>query len=371
MNYTRAAIEVESPEEHGYATIKYNLSESSCTDRSLHSLPTALPDLTLLYTAHRGSDRLRALIASGGSSLSPDDVLVTPGASGALFIVATSLLSAKDHLVVLRPNYATNIDTPKAIGCAVSYVDLVMEEGWGVDVGRVEAAVQGNTKLISITCPHNPTGTNLGLETLKGIVEVARRKGCVLLVDETYREVDYGVEGGKVPIAAELGTHVVSVGSMSKSYGVPGIRIGWVVVRDGGLREKFLAAKEQICITGSVVDEWVAEQVLERKEELLKEVNKEMVVRRAIMERWMEREREVLEWERPVGGVVCFVRMKKEPAGGTKAFYERLLKKYGTYVGPGHWFEQPDTYFRIGFGWTTEQELEMGLEGISKALRDS
>ncbi|TIT85973.1 MAG: aspartate aminotransferase, partial [Mesorhizobium sp.] len=128
MNYARMVIEKEAPEEYGYDRIRYNLSESSIADQKLSDIGLSLPDLTLFYGEHRG------------------DVLVTAGAAGALFIIATSLLSASDHLVVVRPNYATNIETPKAIGCAISYVDLDFDEGFAIDVERVAAAVLPNTR---------------------------------------------------------------------------------------------------------------------------------------------------------------------------------------------------------------------------------
>ncbi|TGV62033.1 aminotransferase class I/II-fold pyridoxal phosphate-dependent enzyme, partial [Mesorhizobium sp. M00.F.Ca.ET.149.01.1.1] len=121
----------------------------SIADQKLSDIGLSLPDLTLFYGEHRGEKELRALIAAQDKGLSADDVLVTAGAAGALFIVATSLLSANDHLVVVRPNYATNIETPKAIGCAISYVDLDFDNGFAIDLSRVAAAVRPDTGLIS------------------------------------------------------------------------------------------------------------------------------------------------------------------------------------------------------------------------------
>src|SRR3954451_6347131 len=159
MNYARMVIEKEAPEEYGYDRIRYNLSESSIADQKLSDIGLKLPDLTLFYGEHRGERGLRNLIAAQDSGISPEHVLVTAGAAGALFIIATSLLSASDHLVVVRPNYATNIETPKAIGCDISYVDLDFDQGFAIDIERVKTALRPNTKLISVTCPHNPTGT--------------------------------------------------------------------------------------------------------------------------------------------------------------------------------------------------------------------
>jgi aspartate/methionine/tyrosine aminotransferase len=365
MHYRRMPIEVESPEEYGYGNIRCNLSESSITDQSLAMLGLTVPDLTLLYPEHRGSEALRSLIAAGNSELRPADVLVTSGAATALFIVATALLEPKDHLVVIRPNYATSLETPRAIGCGITCIDLAFEAGFRVDFDRLAAAINPQTRVISVTCPHNPTGVMLSEEELRRLVALAERARCFLLVDETYRDLSYD---GALPLAASLGQHVISVSSLSKAYGIPGIRIGWLITRDPGLQEVFLAAKEQISICGSVIDEWIAEQVLARRAAILGPTLSEMRQRLRLITQWIEAE-PLLEWVRPSGGVVCFPYMRSEPPGGTAAFYRRLLDSYGTYVGPGHWFEVSDRFFRLGYGWPSRAELTAGLEAISHALR--
>ena len=111
-----------------------------------------------MYGDHLGRPGLRAGIAAGGSRPDPDDVLVTPGAAAALFIISTTLLRPGDHLVVARPNYATNLETPRAIGADISYLDLRYEDGWAVDPDRIAAMLTPRTKLVSLTNPHNPTG---------------------------------------------------------------------------------------------------------------------------------------------------------------------------------------------------------------------
>src|ERR1700722_9755236 len=365
MRYKRMPIEVESPEEFGYGKIRFNLSESSIADQSLKSLGLTIPDLTLLYGEHRGSERLRNMIVDG-TQLSASDVLITGGAAGALFIISTALLSPNDHLVVVRPNYATNLETPRAIGCRISFVDLPFERGFAIDFEELSAAITQQTRIISVTCPHNPTGVMFSEAELQCLADLAARRGCLLMVDETYRDLSLS---GSLPLAATLGKHVVSVSSLSKAYGVPGIRVGWIVNSDPSLQELFLAAKEQISICGSVVNEWIGEQILERRETFLERTLPEWRSRLAHVADWIDQE-PLLEWVRPSGGVVCFPRMRRAPTGGTDAFYRRLVEKYGTYVGPGHWFEMPDTHFRIGYGWSGRQELESGLLAISKALRD-
>ncbi|KAE8371612.1 pyridoxal phosphate-dependent transferase [Aspergillus bertholletiae] len=367
MKYTRMPIEIESPEEYGYEKIQYNLSESSITDQTLGSLGLQIPDLTLLYNEHKGSTALRSLIVKDHADLTHNDVLITSGAAGALFIISSSQLTPADHLVVVRPNYATNLETPRAIGCEITFIDLSFDSGFQIDMAAVEAAIKPTTKILSITTPHNPTGTIVTRGTMDRLVALTRERGVILLVDETYAGISYQ---GRLPIAASLGDHVISVSSLSKSFGIPGIRIGWIINKNPRLQETFLAAKEQISISGSVLDEWIAEQVLTRQDEILTATTKDMDQRRQIVADWVRKEGDLVEWVKPEGGVVCFPRLKKEPAGGLDAFYRRLLHQYGTYVGPGHWFEQPDTFMRIGYGWPSVEELKRGLEGISLALRE-
>ncbi|MBZ9863503.1 pyridoxal phosphate-dependent aminotransferase [Mesorhizobium sp. CA12] len=365
MNYTRMVIEKEAPEEYGYERIRYNLSESSIADQKLSDIGLALPDLTLFYGEHRGDRELRALIAGQDSGLSPDDVLVTAGAAGALFIIATSLLSAGDHLVVVRPNYATNIETPKAIGCAISYIDLDFDEGFAIDIDRVKAELRPNTRLISVTCPHNPTGTMMTRADLDALITLAESRKCRLLVDETYRDLSYGA---RLPSAASLSSAAISVCSLSKAFGIPGIRIGWLMTRDPQLQETFLAAKEQIGICGSVIDEAIARATLERRDAFLASLLPEMAKRRDIVQAWIDGE-PLVDWVLPQGGVVGFPRLNVDAGFDLDRFYTRLLEEYGTYVGPGHWFEMPKRFFRLGFGWPKEAELRGGLEAISAALR--
>ncbi len=364
MKYARMPIEVESPEEFGYGNIRYNLSESSIADRTLSDFNLHIPNLKLLYAEHRGSDPLRTLIASDGAGLTSKDVLITTGAAGALFIIATALLSAHDHLVVVRPNYATNLETPRAIGCETTIIDLAFEQGFRIDVDQIASAIKANTRVVSVTSPHNPTGVMMTLDELHALVALTAERGCHLLVDETYRDLSLT---GALPLASTLGEHVISVSSLSKAYGAPGLRLGWIISKNPGLQERFLAAKEQISICGSVIDEWVGEQILAHRDSILQPILEEMRSRHTLVSQWIASE-SMLEWVEPSGGVVCFPRMREQPSGGTDSFYKRLLQTHGTYVGPGHWFEMPDTYFRLGYGWPTREELEGGLRSISEAL---
>jgi aspartate/methionine/tyrosine aminotransferase len=361
-------IEIESPEQLGYDTITNNLSESSVSDRRLTDLgldlSSSLDRLLLCYGDHLGDPSLRDAIAGRGEGLRADDVLVTPGAAAALFATATALLEPGDHAVVVRTNYATNLETPRAIGADVDIVDLAFEDAWKLDVARVAARVRsGVTKLISVTSPHNPTGTMLDLAALHALVELSERSGAMLLVDETYRDLTHA---SPLPMAATLSPRAISVSSMSKAYGLPGLRVGWAVCRDREVAQTLLAAKEQMFICGATLDEAIAARVLDDRGRILPPILDDVRARLGIVRAWLHGQ-DVFEWVEPAGGVVGLVRFAPGVPVDTARFYEELFSRYGTYVGPGHWFEVDDRHFRLGFGWPTEAELHAGLAALSRA----
>ncbi len=359
-------IEIEAPEGFGYENIDCNLSESSFTDQKLGDLGINLNDLLLLYGDHKGKPELRELIAQEGH-FTPDEVLITSGAATALFIIATALLDKKDHAVIAKTNYATNIETPRAVGADLSFLNLTFENGFELDMAELETLITEKTKLVSLTYPHNPTGVLISEAKLTAIIELVERKGTWLLLDETYRDMSFGP---KLPIAATLSDRVISVSSMSKSYGLPGIRIGWILCKNKALMETFLAAKEQICITNSVVDEAIAYQYLLQKERLFAPVQATILANFGILKTFMAGQN-VLEWVEPQGGCVCFPRIKAEIELDTDRFHDILLNTYATYVGRGHWFEADPRYLRIGYSWDTSEKLQKGLGNILKAIDEA
>ena len=388
-------IEVESPEQMGYDKIRNNLSESSYTDAFFREIDPGidLRSLVLCYGSHQGHEGLRALLVGdsrpivgdsrpivkasgplgGGTFTGPreqlqsKDVLLTIGAAGALFIIATTLLEKGDELIVVHPNYATNIETPRAIGAAIRNIGLTFESQWTVDIERVKRAITPATRLISVTHPHNPTGACLSEEQLAQLARLAEDKGIYVLVDETYRDMVFGRQR---PLAAEYSPRIISVSSLSKTYGLPGLRTGWIICRDSGLLETFLAAKEQMHICGPVLDEELAYSYLLHRDRHFPNIRADIAKKFGIVKSWMNRQDE-WEWVEPQGGCVCFPRLRQPEKIDLKKFYHLLLEKYGTYVGPGHWFEMPDHYMRIGFGWPSPAQLEEGLKALSAAFREA
>jgi aspartate/methionine/tyrosine aminotransferase len=366
MLYKRMPIEIEAPEDIGYDNIQYNLSESSFTDQNLKNLGINIDDLTLFYGSHFGKAELRELIIKG-TSLKADDVLITAGAAMALFIVSTSLLDQGDHAIIATTNYATNIETPRSLGADISYLELSFENGFELDIDYLKSLIKPHTKLVSLTYPHNPTGVMISENKLHEIISIVENSNAYLLIDETYRDMTFG---GSLPIGASISSSVISVSSMSKSYGLPGIRIGWLQCQDKKLMETFLAAKEQICITNSVIDEEIAYQFLIKKNEYLSSIRNTISENFIILKAFMKSQ-SYLEWVEPQGGCVCFPRFKKNMDMDMELFHKILLEKYKTYVGKGHWFETDDRHIRIGYSWEPSYKLNEGLNRILLAAQES
>jgi aspartate/methionine/tyrosine aminotransferase len=367
MQYRRMPIEIEAPEERGYATILNNLAESSIRDLNMRDLDIDLKNLTLFYGEHRGMVKLREAILEDSAIIKTDDVLVTAGAATALFITATTLLGANDHIVVIRPNYGTNLETPRAINCQMSIVDLNFEEGFEINTGAIRRQVRPNTNLISVTNPHNPSGKLFNEQTMNELTSLAEEKNCFLLVDETYRDLNFKTE--LKPYAAEQSEHVISVSSVSKSYGAPGIRIGWIICRNKKLMADFLAAKEQISLCNSVVDEEIAFHLLSNKKKFMEHNHRHIRANFALLHQWFATQ-SFLEWVEPQAGVVCFPRFKANHRVEPDKFYNTLYDNYRTIVGPGHWFERDKIYMRIGFGYPTTMELKGGLACLEACFKE-
>lgn len=364
LAYQRTPIEMESPEEWGYEKIKYNLAESSVPDFILGNLDLDLTNLALSYTDHLGNPQLRQYIAE--DKVNPKYVLITTGAAGALFIIATSLLKPSDHVVILHPNYVANLESPRAIGCEVDYLRLTMENQFKFDLNKLEELIQPNTRLISLTYPQNPTGTMITESELNEVISIIEAKGIYLLFDETYREMT----PDPLPMVGSLSENAISVSSFSKAYGLPGIRLGWLISQNKKLMEIFLAAKELIFICNSIVDEEIGAYFLARKAEFLTEIQTHVNTNLTILNNWIDNN-DHMDWVKPSGGVICFPRIKPHLNIDIEKFYEILKLTYKTFVAPGHWFEVDKRFMRIGYGYPSKQELEGGLQSISKAINDS
>ena len=333
---------------------------------SFSKLGIDLDDLPIRYGYHQGHPKLRELIAEDYEGLTAENVVVTNGAAEALFTLSAALLKPGDHVIVEHPNYPSNYEVPRSLGCKVDFLELRFEKRFKPDITELENMITPKTKFISITHPNNPTGSMITKKTLEKLIEIAESNNCYLISDKTYRELSFK---DKLPPAASLSPKAISISTMSKAYGLPGIRIGWIATQDKKLIESIIAIREQVTICNSAIGEAIAIHVLEnKKKEILEYARKHAMKNLKIVEEWIERQSNILEWIKPEAGVVAFPRFKNISIDPEK-IYVTLAEKYKTFVIPGRCFEMDNYFFRIGYGGNTEN-LTIGLKNIERALRE-
>ncbi len=239
--------------------VEHDIGESAVKFLSVSDLGLDLDDVALRYGHHTGSPALRACIAEQYEGLSAEQVVVTSGASEAIFSINAAVVKPGDHVIVEHPNYPSLYDIPRSLGCDVSLCELQYDQSFKPDLARLETLMTANTRMISVTHPNNPTGSMISVGELEALIEFCEDRDVYLLFDETYRDLDFE---NALPAAATLSPRAISVSTMSKCYGLPGIRIGWLATRDQSILDAILAIREQVTITNNALGETIALHVL-------------------------------------------------------------------------------------------------------------
>jgi aspartate/methionine/tyrosine aminotransferase len=359
MTFERMPLEVWFDEYQ--FEVDYDIGESGMKFFSIKELDIDLNDVDLRYGYHLGHPGLRSEIVREYSGQTIDNVAVTTGASEANFSVIAHLVGPKDHIIVEHPTYPSLFQVPRSLGRDLTLFHLKWEDDFRPDMESLRKLVKPNTKLITLTHPGNPTGTVITKDELKEAIEIAEAAGAYLMVDETYRDLMFE---DPPPLAATMSPIAISLTSMSKTWGVPGIRIGWAVA-DNSIIQAIRAIREQITICNSSVGEAIAKEILMKKNKILSMLRKSMFSNYKILKEWMDSQ-DWLEWVEPKSGVVCAPRLKR--GGSTDKLCKLLVTKYRTFTVPGSAMEL-DGHFRIGFGGEQE-ELVKGLEQLGHALKE-
>jgi aspartate/methionine/tyrosine aminotransferase len=345
--------------------VDYDIGESAVKCLSLGDIDIDPSAIVFRYGHHRGKPELRERIAAQYEGFSPEQVVATTGASEANFCVVSALVKPGDHVVIEHPNYPSLYEVPRSLGCNVSLFTLKYENRFKPDLDELKRMVTPQTKLVSLTHPNNPTGSKISEDDLRQVIELVESMDSYLLFDETYRDMDCD---NPLPSAATLSPKVVSISTMSKCYGLPGIRIGWLATLDPFLLSATLAIREQGSITNNAVGEEVAIHVLGDKDRYLGDAKRRIENNLKVVSGWMG-DQDDFEWIAPEAGVVCFPRIKAHVDVEPETLYRRLAEEYKTFVLPGRCFEMDERHFRIGFGADGE-EIEAGLRNVNKALGD-
>lgn len=339
----------------------YDIGESGVKFLKFGDLDIDLDRVDLRYGYHLGAPELREQIAAMTAGISPSQVGVTTGAGESIFAVVAALVGPGEHVIVETPNFPSLYEVPLSLERDVSFMQLRFEDQFKPDLDRLKAMIRPETKMMLLTHPNNPAGSVITDAELEQLVALAEEKDIYLLMDETYRELSFAPPP---PLAASLSPKVISITSMSKSYGLPGIRVGWVVSHEEVIRG-VCAVREQVTICNPAISEVIALEVLRRKDALLEGIRSKVQGNYKIMKNWLA-ERQDLEWVEPQSGVVAFPRLVEDTPADDMC--RLLVEKYRTFVVPGYCFGMP-RYFRLGFGGT-EDELKKGLECLGLALTE-
>jgi aspartate/methionine/tyrosine aminotransferase len=339
---------------------RYNLAVSNLRPCTHEDLPGLLDDVPLSGSNPDGYPPLVEAIATR-YGVEPANVALGTGCSGANFLVCAALLCSGDEVLVESPGYDPLAAAARVVGARIVPFERCFEEGWSVDPERVARSLTERTRLIIVSSPHNPTGVTIKPETFEEIGELAERRDAWVLVDEVYRDAAFD---HTTRPAACIHPRCISTSSLTKSYGLPGLRCGWVIGAEDVI-VRIRRIRDAVDAVGAYPTEVASARVFNVLDKLEARA-------RGIIEPNLRRLREFmagrddLAWVAPDGGTVSFPRLIGAPDAG--AFVDRLLGEHDTAVIPGALFDAP-AHFRIGFGVPAET-FDGGLEGLARALAE-
>jgi aspartate/methionine/tyrosine aminotransferase len=348
--------------------VRYDLAESTTPAVRLDELadPAEVARLRLGYGTSQGEADLRGLIAAG-TGVEPDQVLITNGAMGALFLLAQALCRPGDHVLLPTPCFPPARTVPEGFGARIDPLPLSFDEGYRLPLDRFAAALTSRTRLVSLASPQNPSGVRLTDEELRGVLAAVDEHSpdATVLIDETYRESTYDTAPAPSSAAA-LSPRIVTCASLSKAHGAPGLRIGWLTSTDPERYDQLRTAKFLTTVACGTLDEYLARQALRRGTELLAARADRLRQALAELTRWADDH--PVELCTPDGGAICCLRL---PAGLTDAdiakFYASLAD-HQVRVAPGSWFGEHDRVFRVSFGHLPPAEFTAALDRLAAAL---
>ncbi len=345
------------PESHSLAEL---LAMANSEDRQLWD------NLRLGYTESQGLPLLRQEIAQLYQLENADNCLVFSGAEEGIFVAMQVLLQAGDHVVVLTPCYESLKVLPKAISSNVTEFSLDWQDGgWSFNLERFSQVVTKETRLVIINFPHNPTGFQPTQELFHEILAVVRNSGAYLFSDEVYRFSEQSV-AERLPAAADCYDKALSLGVMSKSFGLPGLRIGWVAAQDQVLLQRLAAYKNFTTICNASPSEILALIALKNKDQILQR-NRDIAKHNLdLLDEFFQQYPDVYSWYRPRAGFIAFPRLKL--LMNINAFTEKLAQEEGVLLLPGSLFDDRNNHFRLGFGRVNLPEALLRLERFTRKM---
>jgi len=351
--------------------VRYDIAESGIlplsTRELIDLLPTAeratalerLLGLPLGYSEARGTDELRRLLAATYARGDADNILVTTGAIEANFLLFNVLLDAGDHVIAPYPAYQQLYSVPTALGCEVSLWHVGPETDYRYDVAALERLVTPKTRLIVVNTPHNPTGAMLAPDDARRVYELAETVGAMVLGDEAYRWL--AVPDGEpfVPPFFDLGERGLSVGTLSKPFGLPGLRIGWIAGPPDLVRRCW-GMRDYVTLSPGRLNDALACLAVRHRDAIIRRNERIISANLVTATRWMAERADFLSWTPPRGGLLAL--LKYDLAIASLELADRLATEYSVMLAPGSAFGY-EHHLRLGIG----QRPDIFEEGLARA----
>lgn len=309
---------------------------------------------------------MRAAIAGTYDKMKAENILCFCGANEGIFATMRGLLSKGDHVIAVVPNYQSSETVPLDI-CQVSGVLLHEREGWRIDLDELKAAIRPNTKLIAMNFPNNPTGALMPHDDLRELIKLCRQHDLYLFSDEVFRLMELD-ESVRMPQIADIYEKGISLNVMSKAYGLPGLRVGWIASQDLDVLQRVEDYKHYLSMCNSAPSEYLSIIALQNRDQIL-ERNRNLVRRNLTeLDEFLTEYNHLFEWVKPQGSCIGFVKYLGDE--GVEEFCRSLVQNHGVLLLPASLYKSDllhfeAQHFRIGFGRTVLQD---GLAAMRKAL---
>ncbi|CAG1012871.1 aspartate aminotransferase [Anaerolineales bacterium] len=334
-------------------TTEFLLCSSDCEAMSVADLLSFEPGaaekfqtLWLGYTESQGSPTLRKEICNLYTTIQPEDVLVHTGAEEAIYLFMHAMLKENDHVIVHAPHYQSLSEVAKGLGCQVSPWLAREENGWALDLDELRHLMRPSTKAIVVNTPHNPTGYLMPRADFDELHKIAQEKKLLLFCDEVYRESEYN-PADRLPAGCDYGEHAVSLGVTSKTYGLAGLRIGWIATKNKDVYRKMASLKDYTTICNSAPSEFLAEVALRNRQKLIDRNLGIIQHNLSVVDDLFTRYSSLFTWVRPKAGSMAFPKLLK---GDIERFCDDLVKKSGVLLLPGSMYDDSRNHFRLGLG---------------------
>jgi aspartate/methionine/tyrosine aminotransferase len=353
--------------------LKYLLSPSDCESLSMAELLQMASagsldlwqELRLGYTESQGHPFLLAEVSKLYQHIPPGSIIIA-APEEAIFIAMQTMLKTGDHVVVVNPIYQSLHEIGRSIGCEITNWTLQpgLDNRWHLDLDQLEDSLTTRTRLLVINFPHNPTGYMLSRGELDSVIGLARRHGLYLFSDEMYRLLEYD-PADRLPPVCDLYEKGISLSGPSKSFALPGLRIGWLATQESTLLERWLAFKDYTTICNSAPGEILGMIALQNKEKIIHR-NLEIIRTNLVhAQEFFGKHSHYFSWFGPTAGSVAFPAWLGN--GPVEQFCQDVLEKQGVMIVPGNLFGFPGNHFRIGLG---RRNLPEALEYVASYLKE-